>query len=60
MAEEKVAPKKPAMVHVKNNGIRHRLIHPEHGNHGFPARAVCAVVYQRNLDAEERAQRVAD
>ena len=33
MSEEKVAPKKPAMVHVKNNGIRHRLIHPEHGNH---------------------------
>jgi hypothetical protein len=36
------------------------LTHPEHGNQGFPARTVCAVVYQRNLDAEQRAQRVAD
>jgi len=36
------------------------LSHPEHGNHGFPAGTVCATVYQRNLDAEERAARVAD
>lgn len=36
------------------------LTHPEHGNHGFPARTVCAVVYQRNLDDEEQTQRVAD
>ncbi len=36
------------------------LTHPEHGNQGFPAGTVCAVVYQRNLDAEEREQRVAD
>ena len=36
------------------------LSHPEHGNQGFPAGAVCAVVYQRNLDAEEREARVAD
>jgi hypothetical protein len=36
------------------------LTHPEHGNQGFPAGAVCAVVYQRNLDAEEREARVAD
>lgn len=36
------------------------LTHPEHGNQGFSPRAVCAVVYQRNLDAEERAARVAD
>ena|ERR1051325_10193069 len=36
------------------------LTHPEHGNQGFPAKAVCAVVYQRNLDAEQRAQRVVD
>lgn len=36
------------------------LTHPEHGNQGFPAGTVCAVVYQRNLDAEERAQRVRD
>ena len=36
------------------------LAHPEHGNQGFPAAAVCAVVYQRNLDQEEREQRVQD
>jgi hypothetical protein len=36
------------------------LTHPEHGNQGFPAGAVCAVVFQRNLDAEQREARVAD
>lgn len=36
------------------------LTHPEHGNQGFPAGAVCAVVYQRNLDSEEREARVQD
>lgn len=36
------------------------LTHPEHGNQGFPAGAVCAVVYQRNLDAEKREARVQD
>lgn len=36
------------------------LTHPEHGNQGFPAGAICAVVYQRNLDAEEREQRTQD
>lgn len=36
------------------------LDHPEHGNQGFPAKSVCAVVFQRNLDAEEREARVAD
>ncbi len=36
------------------------LTHPEHGNQGFPAGAVCAVVHQRSLDAEQREQRVAD
>lgn len=36
------------------------LSHPEHGNHGFPAGTVCAVVYQRNLDAEQREARVRD
>jgi hypothetical protein len=34
------------------------LTHPEHGNQGFAAGQVCAVVYQRNLQAVERAQRV--
>ena len=36
------------------------LTHPEHGNQGFPAGRVCAVVYQRNLDAEDREQRSRD
>lgn len=36
------------------------LTHPEHGNQGFPAGAVCAVVFQRNLDAEERERRTVD
>lgn len=38
----------------------HDLTHPEHGHKGFPAGTVCAVVYQRNLDAEEREQRSRD
>jgi hypothetical protein len=36
------------------------LTHPEHGNQGFPAGTVCAVVFQRNLDAEEREVRSQD
>lgn len=36
------------------------LDHPEHGNQGFPAGTVCAIVYQRNLDAEEREVRTRD
>jgi hypothetical protein len=36
------------------------LAHPEHGNQGFPAGAVCATVYQRSLDSENREQRVRD
>lgn len=36
------------------------LTHPEHGNQGYPAGQVCAVVYQRSLDAEQREQRVQD
>lgn len=36
------------------------LTHPEHGNQGFAAGSVCAVVYQRNLDSEEREQRTQD
>ena len=36
------------------------LAHPEHGNQGFPAGSVIAVVYQRNQDAEEHEQRVMD
>lgn len=37
--------------------------HPEHGNHVWPkslGKQVVAVVYQRNLDSEEREQRVID
>jgi hypothetical protein len=36
------------------------LLHPEHGDHLYRGDMVIAVVYQRNLDAEEREQRVAD
>ena len=36
------------------------LTHPEHGNQGWPAGTICAVVYQRNLDAEQREARVRD
>lgn len=36
------------------------LTHPEHGNQGFPADTVVAVVYQRSLDQEERERRVVD
>ena len=36
------------------------ISHPEHGDQGFPAGTICAVVYQRSLDAELREQRVAD
>lgn len=38
----------------------HDLTHPEHGHQGFPAGTVCAVVYQRSLDNEEREMRVRD
>ena len=34
--------------------------HPEHGNHIHTTDAVIAVVYQRNLDADEREQRTID
>lgn len=36
------------------------LDHPEHGSQGFPDGMVCAVVYQRNLDSEERERRTRD
>ena len=36
------------------------LTHPEHGNQTFPKDCTIAVVYQRNLDAEQREQRVQD
>lgn len=36
------------------------LTHPEHGDQTFPKDCAIAVVYQRNLDAEEREQRVVD
>jgi len=42
------------------NPTEHDLTHPEHGHYGFEAGAVCAVVVQRSLDAEQREQRVAD
>ena len=36
------------------------LLHPEHGDHHYRGEMVIAVVYQRNLDAEEREARVQD
>lgn len=36
------------------------LEHPEHGHQSWDCYAVIAVVYQRNLDAEQREQRVLD
>ena len=48
-------------VFVSPNEPTHSdLTHPEHGHQGFPAGAICAVVFQRNLDAEEREQRTQD
>ncbi len=34
--------------------------HPEHGNQGFPAGTICAVVHQRNQDKLEGERRAAD
>lgn len=42
------------------NPTENDLTHPEHGNQGFPAGRICAVVYQRNMDAEEREVRTRD
>jgi hypothetical protein len=36
------------------------LCHPEHGDHLYRGEMVLAVVYQRNLDAEQREQRTQD
>ena len=36
------------------------LVHPEHGNHHYRGEMTIAVVYQRNLNVEEREQRVQD
>ena len=36
------------------------LVHPEHGNHSYRGDLAVAVVYQRNLDAEQRERRVQD
>lgn len=57
----KVAPEYIGPVFVSPHEPTARdLNHPEHGPQGFPAGSVCAVVYQRNLDAEEREQRTRD
>lgn len=42
------------------NPTANDLAHSEHGDQGFPAGTICAVVHQRNLDALEREQRVRD
>jgi hypothetical protein len=36
------------------------LLHPEHGDHHYRGDMTVAVVYQRNLDSEERERRVQD
>lgn len=36
------------------------LVHPEHGDHLYRGDMVLAVVFQRNLDAEQREQRTVD
>jgi hypothetical protein len=46
-------------VFCAKNGIAD-LVHPEHGNHHYRGDMTIAVVYQRNLDSEEREQRVQD
>jgi hypothetical protein len=44
-----------------DNSTANDLAHPEHGNQGFPAGAVVAVVYQRNWDHEQaQARRTLD
>ena len=42
------------------NPTENDLTHPEHGNQGFPAGTICAVIFQRNLDTEQREARVWD
>lgn len=42
------------------NPTENDLHHPEHGAQGMPAGTICAIVFQRSLDQEEREQRVAD
>lgn len=36
------------------------VVHPEHGDHFYRGDMVIAVVYQRNLDSEQRERRVVD
>lgn len=38
----------------------HDITHPEHGHQGFPAGSIIAVVYQRNLEADQREARMRD
>lgn len=57
----KIAPAYVGPVFVSpESPTENDLTHPEHGNQGFPAGRVCAVAYQRSLDAEQREARVAD
>ena len=37
-----------------------QVTHPEHGDHAWPDDCVVAVVYQRNLDSEQREQMAVD
>jgi hypothetical protein len=43
-----------------NKPTENDLSHEEHGNQGFPAGAVCAVVIQRSWDKEQGERRVQD
>jgi hypothetical protein len=54
-----VAPAYIGPVFQSRNGVAD-LTHPEHGNHTYRGDMTIAVVYQRNLDAEERERRTID
>jgi hypothetical protein len=55
----KIDPQYAGPVFQTKGGIAD-LTHPEHGNHCYRGDMTIAVVYQRNLDAEERERRVLD
>jgi len=48
------------VIRTASEPTENDLTHPEHGNIGFPADSICAVVFQRSLDAEQREMRVRD
>ncbi|MCE5269153.1 MAG: hypothetical protein LLG00_14855 [Planctomycetaceae bacterium] len=54
-----VAPEYIGPVFATSRGVAD-LVHPEHGDHFYRGDMVIGVVYQRNLDAEERERRALD